>query len=755
MNFKATVILALSLAFSSLAHSQGIVPRPGGAPNYKSSVPSSAALPATGNDLGDMRIDLTLFHEWVWNGTSWQDNSGGGGGGGVSSFNTRTGAVSLTNGDVLAALGITPENIANKSTDGTMAANSDTLYPSQKATRTYVASQISGIPTPTPFNGVSSVSNSDGTLTISPTTGAVVASRPAIIGDISILAGSNSAALTATTNSTITTLPSLSLPYSQLTGTPTPYPVFTGDSGTGGTVGLVPSPSPGTSEQNYVLGANGSFNANDTSKPLYPPFTLQSQTLPPNTDQKFANALMVQNGFSTYAVVGGGTTETVAIYNVTDQTQPKLRGSINLSGTYGVCGSSASWPYVFVPGSGARTLTVLNISNPLVPTVTATYSWAANTTSIYSCSYSNGLVFMAGQNHGLGILDVGNGVSGGTITAPVLAFDEGTQAICSVALSCKSFGVAVDPVNQIVYSADFSTATPWTYRQLKAYSYASSITSPTLLQNLTLPANTKTGAVSLNLGTKTAFVTDTNQNVYDIIDTTNVSTGGMTFQASITPSGSRAVPVAGTIASVSGSNFVYVPSGSASIPGQIEFYDITTRSSPIKVNGVTDGTALSTSNVFGNIAIDPRGSYIFAAAYGNGTTGSSLETYTMPYETASVGNVYASHLILPGGDVQSQISAIVSGSPRTSNTVTTTFTIPTLTKDYILNANSTGGSFTVTLPDAVASSNFCLDVKNIGPNSITLTPAGANTIDGNATFVDSVQNQSTKVCSVNSNWYIY
>ncbi len=44
-------------------------------------------------------------------------------------------------------LGYVPENVANKSTDGTLSANSDTLYPSQKAVRTYVNS-ISA-PTPT------------------------------------------------------------------------------------------------------------------------------------------------------------------------------------------------------------------------------------------------------------------------------------------------------------------------------------------------------------------------------------------------------------------------------------------------------------------------------------------------------------------------------------------------------------------------------------------------------------------------------
>lgn len=36
------------------------------------------------------------------------------------------------------ALGFTPENVANKDVDGTLAANSDTKYPSQKAAKTYI-----------------------------------------------------------------------------------------------------------------------------------------------------------------------------------------------------------------------------------------------------------------------------------------------------------------------------------------------------------------------------------------------------------------------------------------------------------------------------------------------------------------------------------------------------------------------------------------------------------------------------------------
>jgi len=47
---------------------------------------------------------------------------------------------------ITTALGFTPENAANLSTDGTMAANSATLFPSQSAVVTYVAAEIAAIP---------------------------------------------------------------------------------------------------------------------------------------------------------------------------------------------------------------------------------------------------------------------------------------------------------------------------------------------------------------------------------------------------------------------------------------------------------------------------------------------------------------------------------------------------------------------------------------------------------------------------------
>lgn len=49
------------------------------------------------------------------------------------------------------ALGFTPEDVANKDTDGTLAANSDTKYASQKATKTYADTKVAKASVPCEF----------------------------------------------------------------------------------------------------------------------------------------------------------------------------------------------------------------------------------------------------------------------------------------------------------------------------------------------------------------------------------------------------------------------------------------------------------------------------------------------------------------------------------------------------------------------------------------------------------------------------
>ena len=60
----------------------------------------------------------------------------------VSSGNGGVSIVPEDLADIVTALGYTPENVANKSTDGTLTANSATLYPSQSAVKTYADAKV-------------------------------------------------------------------------------------------------------------------------------------------------------------------------------------------------------------------------------------------------------------------------------------------------------------------------------------------------------------------------------------------------------------------------------------------------------------------------------------------------------------------------------------------------------------------------------------------------------------------------------------
>lgn len=101
-------------------------------------------------------------------------------------------------------------------------------------------------------NGALSVSNADGTLTISPTTGAVVASRAALSGVITVPAGSNVSSHTSSTGAGATVLatsptlvtPALGTPSALVLTNATGLPVASGISGLGtGVAAFLATPS--------------------------------------------------------------------------------------------------------------------------------------------------------------------------------------------------------------------------------------------------------------------------------------------------------------------------------------------------------------------------------------------------------------------------------------------------------------------------------------------------------------------------------
>jgi hypothetical protein len=126
---------------------------------------------------------------------------------GVTSFNGRIGLVTLTPADIVGA--IAPGAVNNVLT------STGTAWASLPATGGSGA--------------VSAVSNSDGTLTISPTTGAVVASRAALTGDVTASAGSNATTVAKIQGTTIASPPGGTTAFLRGDGT---WAVPSGGSGT-------------------------------------------------------------------------------------------------------------------------------------------------------------------------------------------------------------------------------------------------------------------------------------------------------------------------------------------------------------------------------------------------------------------------------------------------------------------------------------------------------------------------------------------
>lgn len=98
------------------------------------------------------------------------------------------------------------------------------------------------------------------------------------------------------------------------------------------------------------------------------------------------------------------------------------------------------------------------------------------------------------------------------------------------------------------------------------------------------------------------------------------------------------------------------------------------------------------------------------------------------------------------------VNDLVSGSTvsvKAYIAVSTTYTVAAT--DYLVEC--TTGTFTITLLTAVGVVGQEFEIKNSGTGTITVDPAGSETIDGDATK-DLVQYDAMKIMSNGTNWII-
>lgn len=318
-----------------------------------------------------------------------------------------------------------------------------------------------------------------------------------------------------------------------------------------------------------------------------------------------------------YCIGGGNPGLTLSIFSVVDNAKPVALSYLTTGSVHWTSGASflnggykiaIDGNHLYVASSGSSYLYIVNIANPYAPFNISGLLISGTPGSIYGVAYQNGMVYLATQNTGLAVVDVGNGIAGGTLASPVQTFSEGGGV--------KSFGVAVSGAT--VYTTQYTTTSPYATRQIKSWKTIGSgtIARPVLLQSLQVTGVGE--ALGISLQGKTAFVTtEATLFTINLVDITNPS--AMTNISQI----QEAHFNSGFTAQGTG-NLLYVPSGSnPSYGGAIDVYDISNRATPMHLSQARTNVP---NSVFGGISLS--NGYIYCADYGPISTQGNLDVFS-------------------------------------------------------------------------------------------------------------------------------
>jgi hypothetical protein len=436
--------------------------------------------------------------------------------------------------------------------------------------------------------------------------------------------------------------------------------IFVGDSGSGGTSGLVPAPPANSNLAGDFLSAGGSFTYVDQSKNINPNFSLVTQGPVPSGSPgtiKYESTTIFTSIVTgkTYAIgVGFLGSPTLTIWDISDQTRPTITGTFVAAGggayncTVGVV---SGVQYAFVGYNAGAHFVVVNLTNLAAPTQTSTTVITGSPGSIYNVSFLNGYVYCATQSAGLVVMDVGGGI--GSPTVPVQTFTQGSPV--------KSFGVVAIGTN--VYTTYYSTSSPFTTRQIISWTLSGAGTPavPSQLQSLQVTAAGE--ALGLSISGNTAFVTTATSGAYNINLVDITSPSAMTNLSQVNSSNA----FGSAFYAVGSGNIMYVPSsGNATYGGAIDAYDITIRTSPIHISQVTTGNP---NSGFGGIALS--GGYIFCADYGVPASNNGyFDVFTQLNATAIIGEMLSSTAYLQS--LTPSTALVASSSNEIISSVTTT-----------------------------------------------------------------------------------
>jgi hypothetical protein len=215
-----------------------------------------------------------------------------------------------------------------------------------------------------------------------------------------------------------------------------------------------------------------------------------------------------------------------------------------------------------------------------------------------------------------------------------------------------------------------------------------------------------------------------------VVDGLSTLTGAVTATNGVTATTGGFSATAGDITAVAGNIAATV--GTLSIGSTSTLTGLVTAT-----GGVTTATGNYTTTGSGGFVASGSG----AVSTSSGNISSSTGNLVITAGTSTLG----------GKVTMSAAQKVKYGAVKTANYTAS------LTADYIIPVNSSGGAFTISLPAGhAAGDTFTIKDVNgsLATNNVTIDPNGSETIDGAATFAMTVNRQAVTVVSDGTNWFI-
>ena len=214
------------------------------------------------------------------------------------------------------------------------------------------------------------------------------------------------------------------------------------------------------------------------------------------------------------------------------------------------------------------------------------------------------------------------------------------------------------------------------------------------------------------------------------VDGVSTLTGAVTATAGVTATTNGFSATAGNITAVAGNISATV--GTLSIGSTSTLTGLVTAT-----GGITTATGSYTTTGSGSFTATSTGTVSTASGNISSTSGNLVIT--------------AGTSTLGGKVTMSAAQKVKYGAVKTANYTAS------LTADYVIPVNSSGGAFTISLPSGhAAGDTFTIKDVNgsLATNNVTIDPNAAETIDGASTFVMTVNRQAVTVISDGTNWFI-